>query len=200
MIGHMMNKWIIYVVIVSLTAASGKCDNPDRNTTGASNHILTTLKQLGEYHDITTKITDTSCTLSNTSNLEEQSSSSAASWISTNYNKIVHSFSATCRRYTDTLAFKYQLQKVIFNKNEALNSDAVLKITLLIINLQTAAMKLQQIELKLDEKYCATFSPKQYELIYFSRLHKDNTISSLCEKAKIWQDRNNVCTRWSQYK
>ena len=187
-------------MVVSLTAASGKCNNPDRNATGVSNRILTTLKQLGEYHDITTEITNTSCTLSKMSNLSRQNSSTPASWINRNYNKIVRSFSATCRRYTDTLAFKYQLQKLIFNKNEALSSDAVLQIIVLIINLQTASIKLQQIELKMDKKYCATFTPKQYELIYFSRLHKDNTISSLCEKAKIWQDKNNVCTRWSQYK
>ena len=187
-------------MVISLTAASGKCNNPDRNATGVSNRILTTLKQLGEYHDITTEITNTSCTLSKMSNLSRQNSSTPASWINRNYNKIVRSFSATCRGYTDTLAFKYQLQKLIFNKNEALSSDAVLQIIVLIINLQTASIKLQQIELKMDKKYCATFTPKQYELIYFSRLHKDNTISSLCEKAKIWQDKNNVCTRWSQYK
>ena len=101
------------------------------------------------------------------SNLEVQSSFSPVSLINRNYSEIVHSFNATCRRYIDTLAFKYQLQEVIFNRNATLSSDAALQITLLIINLQTVALKLQQIGLKLDKQYCATFSPGQYKLIYF---------------------------------
>ena len=193
----MMSKWIIPVVVMYLTAKSGKCNDPAGN---AGNYCkLMMLKQLGEYQNIATEITDISCTLSNMPNLEVPSSFSPVSLINRNYSEIVQSFNATCRRYIDTLAFKYQLQEVIFNRNAILSSDAALQITLLIINLQTVALKLQQIGLKLDKKYCATFSPGQHKLIYFSRLHKENTISSLCEKAKIWQDKNNVCTRWPQY-
>ena len=190
----MMSKWIIYVIVIYLTKVSGKCDNPAGNT---GNHCkLTMLKQLGEYQNIVEEITDISCPLSNMSNFEVQN---PVSLINRNYSEIVHSFNATCRRYIDTLAFKYQLQKMMFNRNATLSSDAALQITLLIINLQTVALKLQQIGLKLDKQYCATFSPGQYELIYFSRLHKENTISSLCHKAIIWQNKNNVCTRWPQY-
>ena len=144
----MMSKWIIYVMVIYLTTASGECNNPAGNT---GNYCkLTMLKQLGEYQNIVTEITDISCPLS-MSSLEVPSSFSPVSLINRNYSKIVHSFNATCRRYIDTLAFKYQLQEVIFNRNATLSSDAALQITLLTINLQTVALKLQQIGLKLDK-------------------------------------------------
>ena len=158
----MMSKWIIPVVVMYLTAKSGKCNDPAGNA-GLDYCKLTMLIQLGEYQNIVEEITDISCPLSNIPNLKVQSSFSPLSLINRNYSEIVHSFNATCRRYIDTLAFKYQLQKMIFNRNATLSSDAALQITLLIINLQTVALKLQQIGLKLDKQYCATFSPRQYE-------------------------------------
>ena len=79
----------------------------------------------------------------------------------------------------------------MFSSNRTLSSDTVLQITSLIINLQTAAMKFQDIELKLNEKYCVTFTLKQYKSIYFSRLLHDqrDLINTLCERAKIWQNK-----------
>ena len=81
---------------------------------------------------------------------------------------------------------KHQLQEILFSSNKTLSRNIILQITSLIIILQTAAMKLQDIELKLNEKYCVTFTPKQYKSIYFSRLHQGDLINTLCERAKIW--------------
>ena len=74
---------------------------------------------------------------------------------------------------------------MLFSSNRTLSSDAILQITSLIINLQTAAMKLQDIELELNGQYCMTFTSKQYKSIYFSRLHQRDLINTLCERAKI---------------
>ena len=54
--------------------------------------------------------------------------------------------SATCRRYTDIMAFKGQFQKQLFNNATQLD---IMLLTSLIsyISLQTAAMKLQKIEI-----------------------------------------------------
>ena len=99
--------------VIYLTTASGKCDNPAGNI---GNYCkLTMLRQLGEYQNIVTEITDISCPLS-MSNLEVQSFSPVSLIMIT--SEIVHSFNATCRGYIDTLelAFKHQLQEVIFNR------------------------------------------------------------------------------------
>ena len=53
-------------------------------------------------------------------------------------------FSSTCKRYTDVIALKNQLQCHVFNS--VLTSDIASQLTLHIIKLQTAAVKLQNIE------------------------------------------------------
>ena len=175
--------------------AGGKCDGQVRNT--ANNCELATLEQLGEYQIITEEITNISCPLSNTSNFEVETTES---WINNSFNEIFQNFNATCRRYIDVLAFKDQLQELVFSSKITLSSDSLLQITSLIINLQTAAMKLQDIELELNEKYCVTFTSKQYKSIYFSRLHQEDPImKTLCERAHIWQNKTNVCAEWTKY-
>ena len=79
------------------------------------------------------------------------------------------------------------------------SNTLALQIASLIINLQTAAMKLQDIQLEPNEEYCVTFTSEQYKSIYFSRLHKEDRLSSLCKRARIWQDKNYVCARWREY-
>ena len=53
-------------------------------------------------------------------------------------------FSSTCRRYTDVMAFKKQLQCHMF----AGTSETASQLTPLIIELHTAALKLQHIEVQ----------------------------------------------------
>ena len=53
-------------------------------------------------------------------------------------------FSSTCKRYTDVMVLKNQLQCHVFNSQ--LTSHTASQLTQLIINLQTAALKLQNIE------------------------------------------------------
>ena len=184
-------NWIMFTVIVFLTVAGGKCD---RLTT--DNCKLVTLEQLGEYNIITAEITDISCPLSKTSNFEVETT---GSWVNRSFNEIIRNFNATCRRYIDTLAFKYQLQEILFTSNRTLSSDTLLQITSLIINLQTAAMKLQDIELILNKQLCVTFTSKQYKSIYFSRPHQGVLINTLCERARVWQNKTNVCANWTEY-
>ena len=157
---------------------------------------LATLEQLGEYHIITAEITNISCPLNKTSNFEVDNTTS---WVNRYSNEIFKNFNATCRRYNDALAFKYQLQEILFRSNKTLSNDTVLQITSLIINLQTAAMKLQDIELKLNKQLCVTFTSKQYKSIYFSRMHQGDLINTLCERARVWQNKTNVCTNWTEY-
>ena len=189
---EMKTKWIIYAVIIFLSLAGGRCNNEASYTT--DNCELTTLEQFDDYHNIVAEITDTSCPLSKSSHFKDTTTDSLVN------RDIVQNFHATCRRYTDAMAFKYQLQEVLFNSNKMLSSNTLaLQITSLIINLQTAAMKLQDIELQLNEEYCVTFTSEQYKSIYFSRLHKEDIVNSLCERAKMWQDKNDVCARWGEY-
>ena len=187
-------NWIMFTVIVLLTVAGGKCDRQDSITN--DNCKLVTLEQLRRYHIITAEITDISCPLSKTSNFEVETT---GSWVNRSFNEIIQNFNATCRRYIDTLAFKYQLQEILFSSNRTLSSDTVLQITSLIISLQTAAMKLQDIELKLNKQLCVTFTSKQYKSIYFSRMHQGDLINTLCERARVWQNKTNVCTNWTEY-
>ena len=185
-------KWIIYAVIIFLSLAGGRCNNE-----ATDNCKLATLEQFDEYHNIAVEITDISCPLSKSSHFK---ATPTASLVSRNFEEVVQSFNATCRRYIDALSFKYQLQEVLFSSNRMLSSNTLaLQITSLIINLQTAAMKLQDIQLELNEEYCVTFTSEQYKSIYFSRLHKEDILSSLCERARIWQDKNYVCARWRKY-
>ena len=173
----MLSKLIICVVVItSVTMVFDGCN----------------LTQRSEYNDIAEEITNISCPLS-ISNLEVQSNRS-----NRNYSEIVHSFDATCRRHIDVLAFKHQLQNMLFSINETLGKDTALQISSLIVYLQTAAMKLQSIRKQL-QTCCVTFTAEQYELLYFSRLHKNNTFSSLCEKARDWQNKNEVCSEWTNY-
>ena len=81
------------------------------------------------------------------------------------------------------------------------SNTLVIQTTSLIINLQTAAMKLQDIQLELNKEYCVTFTSEQYKSICFSRLHKEDILRSLCERAKIWQDKIFVCATytWRKY-
>ena len=53
-------------------------------------------------------------------------------------------FSSTCKRYTDVMALKNQLQCHVFNSQ--LKSDTASQLTQLIIKLQTAAIMLQKME------------------------------------------------------
>ena len=191
----MLSKWIIFVVI-SLTVAGGKCDD-------VCNCELLNITELGEYQIIAEEITNISCYVSKKFTVE--SSFSAGSLPNNNSNVIFKYFTATCKRYTDILAFKDQLQKVLLINNETLSIDTLLQLTSLIIDLQTAAMKLQNIERKMNESYCVTFTSEQYELIYFSRQlqmnMENNLLRSLCIRAGLYlQNKKCVCDNWARYK
>ena len=192
----MLSKWIIFVVI-SLTVAGGKCND-------ACECELSNITELGEYLIIAEEITDISCYVSNEFIVE--SSFSAGSLPNNNSNVIFKYFTPTCKRYTDILAFKDQLQKVLLINNQTLSNDTLLQLTSLIIDLQTAAMKLQNIERKMNESYCVTFTSEQYELIYFSRqlqmnMKNNNLVRSLCIRAGLYlQNKKCVCNNWARYK
>ena len=62
--------------------------------------------------------------------------------------KLYAKFSSTCKRYTDIMAIKTHLQCSVFNSEPSVTSQY----TQLIIKLQTAAIKLQKIEVS-DFKY-----------------------------------------------
>jgi len=61
-----------------------------------------------------------------------------------NIDSVFMEFSSTCKRYTDVMAFKNQLQCHVFNSN--LTSDAASQLTNITIKLQIAAVELQNIE------------------------------------------------------
>lgn len=177
--------------ISSLTVADGKCDTHECE--------LLNITELGEYQIIAEEITNISCNASQ--NFTAESDISADSFPNNNTNIIFEHFTATCRRYTDILAFKDQLQKVLFNNNETLSNDILLQLTSLIIKLQTAAMKLQNIESKMNKSYCVSFTSAQYDLIYSSRQLHTNVVRSLCIRAGVYlQDTKNLCDNWAKYK
>ena len=145
-------------MIIFLSLAGGRCKNE-----AADNCKLATLEQFDEYHNIAVEITNISCPLSKSSHFK---AIPTAPLVSRNFKEIVQNFNATCKRYMNTSVFKYQLQKVLFSSNKMLSSNTLaLQITLLIINLQTEAMKLQDIQLELNEEYCVTFTSEQYKSI-----------------------------------
>lgn len=118
-----------------------------------------------------------------------------------NVKVLFWNLSGTCRRYTDVMAFKDQLQKQLFN-NATEQDDVLLSITSLIITLQTAAMKLQSLEIGLTAQFCVTFNSEQYKLIYISRLDidgKKGLIRSLRRAALKWQNKINLCKNWENY-
>lgn len=161
---------------------------------------LLNLTELGEYLIIAEEITVLSCGASRSFTAE--SVFSADSLPNYNSNIILEHFTATCRRFTDILAFKDQLQKVLYNNNETLSNDILLQLTSLIIKLQTAAMKLQKIERKLNKSYCVLFTSAQYDLIYSSRHAQPHTniVRSLCIRAAVLQDKKKLCDNWANYK
>ena len=196
----MMSKLIICIAIVSLTVTGGKCMSMCANvstTTTECTCTLTTQNQTGEYHEIATVITNTSCPFVpkkdfilyfDTSDFKLENKSSLVNTVFQNLNE-------TCRRYTETLAFKDQVQKVLFSKNETVTInnryDILSNITLLLKLLQTAAMKLQDIELGTSKRYCTTFTSTQYEVIYISKLQEGKRLlESLCDKSRKWQCKN----------
>ena len=60
-----------------------------------------------------------------------------------NTDNVFMQFSSTCKRYTDVMALNNQLQCHVFNSQ--LTSDTASQLIRLIIKLQTAAAKLQNI-------------------------------------------------------
>ena len=188
----MMKRWTLYVVMISLTMASGRCNDE-------CNSPVVFKQLLGEYQSITSKTVKLLPDLKHTT-LNDNFNAPSINNIS---NIAIQNLSATCRRHVDTLAFKDQFQKQIFNNNTTLSSDDILLLTSLIINLQTAAIKLQDIEKELNKRYCIEFTSEQYELIYFSRLHIKNkslVCSLIAVAGKKWQDKTDVCgERWKEY-
>ena len=190
---NVMNKQALIVFVVTLPLAanvgvSGQNSNDCKQAGLSLNHLY-------KYQNIMQEITNTSCALS-------QSSFGKGRVYPSNNLKLSNiflSFSATCRRYTDILALKDQLQKVLFDSNETLSSEILLQLTSLIINLQTAAKNLQYIEIKQHNRYCVTFASPHYELIYLSRLHKADVASSLCKTARVLQSKNEACKNWPNY-
>ena len=195
-----MSKLIICIVIVSLTVIGGRCMPLCANVSNTATKCTCTLatqNQIGEYHEMADLITSTLCpfvpkkyfiSYFDASNFEVENKSSLVNTVFENLNE-------TCRRYTETLAFKDQVQKVLFSKNDTIiinNGDDVLpNITLLLNLLQTAAMKLQDIELGTRKRYCATFTSTQYEVIYISKLQEGKRLlESLCDKSRKWQCKN----------
>jgi len=55
----------------------------------------------------------------------------------------------TCKCYTEIMAHKHKLHQYVFN-NDTLTSNYTTKLTSLMINLQTAAINLQNIKVKLS--------------------------------------------------
>ena len=52
----------------------------------------------------------------------------------------MENFTPICRRYTDVMAHKYYLQDLLFNRTQAdTTSTVIIKLTLIIINLQVMA-------------------------------------------------------------
>ena len=136
-------KWIIYAVIIFLSLAGVRCNNE------ATDNCVGMLEQFDEYHNIAVEITDISCPLSKSSHFK---ATSTGSLFSRHFKEIFQNLNLTCRRYIDALAFKYQLQKVLFSSNKMQSSNTLaLQITSLIINLQTAARKLQDTCIQLDK-------------------------------------------------
>ena len=198
----MMSKLIICTVIASLTVTGGRClplcPGISNNTTNCT-CTLTTQNQIGEYHEMAAVITDTLCAFLpekdfisyfDASNFEVENKSSLVNTVFQNLNE-------TCRRYTETLAFKDQVQKVLFSKNDTIiinnDYDVLPNITLLLKLLQTAAMKLQDIELGTSKRYCVTFTSTQYEMIYISKLQEGKRLlESLCYKSRKWQCPNEL--------
>ena len=195
-----MSKLIICIVIVSLTVTGGRCMPlcaDVSNTTTKCTCTLATQNQIDEYQEMADLITSTSCPFMakkyfisyfDASNFEVENKSSLVDNVFENLNE-------TCKRYTETLAFKDQVQKVLFSKNDTIiinnGHDVLPNITLLLKLLQTAAMKLQDIELGTSKRYCATFTSTQYEVIYISKLQEGkHLLESLCYKSRIWQCKN----------
>ena len=200
----MMNKQAltVFVVAIFLVANVGVSG---QNTDDCEQAGLP-LNHLREYQNIVQKIANTACALSQSSFGKGRVYQYSLPNNNLKLSNIFLSFSATCRRYTDILALKDQLQKVLFDSNETLSSEILLQLTSLIINLQTAAKNLQyieknqqSIEMKQHNRYCVTFTSSQYELIYFSRLHKSDIASSLCKKAKVLRNKNEACKNWKNY-
>ena len=197
----MMSKLIICIVIVSLTVTGGRCMpvcDDVSSTTIKCTCTLATQNQFGEYQEMADVITDTSCPFVPKkyfisyfdANFEVENKSSLVNTVFQNLNE-------TCRRYTETLAFKDQVQKVLFSKNETVTInngyDVLRNIILLLKLLQTAAMKLQDIALGTSKRYCATFTSTQYEVIYISKLQEGKRLlESLCYKSIKWQRINEL--------
>ena len=171
------------MAIVSLTVVDSRCQTTD-NCIKMQELAEQGLYPKNEFVDIVDILTE----------LIETRTVIEPSWkanSNTNVTIIFWELSATCRRYTDVLAFKDQLQNALFTNITTLINASLSKVTLLIIKLQTAAVKLQHIEANMTSRYCVAFTPEQYKLIYFSRLHHDNgLLMSLKERGLLWQDVN----------
>ena len=202
----MMNKQAltVFVAAIFLVANVGV----SRQNTDDCEQAGLPLNHLCEYQNIVQEIAKNSCALISNSSFGKGRVYHNSSLPSNNLklSNIFQSLSATCRRYTDILAFKDQLQKVLFDSNETLSNETLLQLTSLIINLQTAAKNLQHIEknqqsfeIKQHNRYCVTFTSSQYELMYFSRLHKSDIASSLCTKAKVLRNKTEACKNWKNY-
>ena len=130
--GNMINKQALTVFVATIFLAANV--GVSKQSTDNCELAGLPLNHLGEYQNIMQEISDTSCDLSNSSFGKERIyHNSSLPNNNSNLNNIFLSFSATCRRYTDILALKDQLQKVLFDSNETLSSEILLQLTSLII-------------------------------------------------------------------
>ena len=125
-------------------------------------------------------------------------------------NQVLAQFSSTCKRYTDVMALKYLLQCHVFSSQLPLNKTS--ELANLIINLQRAAKRLQEMEVGyfnsivstlmcfksmqraiFTNSSCIEFSASQYQYIYTS-----TGFDELKDRPKIWKNNIGTCCTWNK--
>ena len=183
------NKWFMIVVMICLTMTVSKSN--------AADCLLDSLKERREFQsELAERTVEISRALVKFNSLFQVENGSQLANINI-VNAIYRNLSATCRRYTDVLAYKYQFQKQLF-KNASQENNVLLLLTSLVSNLQALAMKLQEIEMKAANSYCASFTLEQYALIYSTRLYSNNGFvkSVVIIAGTSWQNANDPCINY----
>ena len=148
------------------------------------------------------------------------SNTNSSSLIQNVTDSINNTFSATCKRYTDVMAHKHELQRLLFMMKDE-ESSLSANVTSLIINLENGASKLQSFTVCLLSTYnnclhyiiilsvlqlryygepCVEFTANQYHDIFNSRFQDQGTIdAALSTFVENYMNKTNNCCTWDQY-
>ena len=109
--------------------------------------------------------------------------------IKTVMNATFDHFSTICKNFTIAMSLTYQVQDLLFNTNTAtqFNADNVQNLSEILINLQTMATALDDIQFNRNHCRCVRLTTAQYRIMYYLQHRNTTLIQALKGIKEFWK-------------